>query len=137
LLVVFHHRQPQHLREVQSAPPGRLGDLLAAAEAVGDDQGVGRRLAHRRQQRKLGAAHRHFVALAALEAESPGHPAAAGLEHPGVDAEAVQQILGAADGAGVVGSAAAARPPAVHRRHRARVAMRLHQGPQRLAAPPR
>src|SRR5690348_15956503 len=38
-------RQPEHLGQVQRAPPGGLANLFAAAEAVGDEQCFWRRLA--------------------------------------------------------------------------------------------
>src|SRR5215813_13907314 len=71
-----HHR----LRYVHRLAPGALLDLLAAAEAVGEHQRIGRRRVDARQQHALGCRNRHVV-LRRLEAERAGHAAAAGGEH--------------------------------------------------------
>src|ERR1051325_1987160 len=70
----FTDRQVEHLGEVQGTPAGRLGDLLATAEAVGDDQRFGRRLAHGGQQGALTALHGYPVMLL-LEPEGARHTA--------------------------------------------------------------
>ena len=53
-----------------------VGDLVPAARAVGDDERVRRRGAHRRQQRELRHSHRHVV-VRGIVAEAAGHAAAA------------------------------------------------------------
>jgi hypothetical protein len=46
---VLVHRHVDHLCQVQCAAVRRLGDLLAATEAIGDDQGVFGGVPQRRQ----------------------------------------------------------------------------------------
>src|SRR5438105_2779453 len=60
-------------------PSGRLLDLLATTESVGDDQRVRGGFTHARQKHAFADAHGDVVVLA-LEAERAGHPAAAGIE---------------------------------------------------------
>src|ERR1700722_3421689 len=69
-----------------------LGDLLAATEAVGDDQPVRRGLAYRRQQFQFTDRHGDVV-LVVLEAEGTGHSAAAGSRRLKIDSYAVQKRL--------------------------------------------
>ncbi len=64
----------QQLRRVQRAAAGAIGDLVAAARAVGDNDRIGRR-AHRRQQARLGHLHRDLVVRGFI-AEAAGHAAA-------------------------------------------------------------
>ena len=63
-----------HLRQVQGMAVGRLGDLFAATEAVGDDEAVGWGLADRRQEFQFADRHRHVVFLL-VESERAGHAA--------------------------------------------------------------
>jgi hypothetical protein len=67
-------------RLARSAFARTVGDLVAAARAVGDDQRSRFRLAHRRQQRKFRHSHRHVV-VRGLKAERACHSAAARLDH--------------------------------------------------------
>src|SRR5205823_11523136 len=64
-------------------------DLLAAAEAAGDDRGIGTGLAQARQQSVLGDLDRPWV-FSGFEAERAGHAAAAVGHDLGVDAELLQ-----------------------------------------------
>ena len=66
-----------------------LGDLLAATEAVGDDQPVGRRPADGGKEFEFADGDRQVV-LVGLEAEGAGHAAAARGGALEVDAQAVQ-----------------------------------------------
>src|SRR5215218_109801 len=67
----------EHLRQVQGAAVGAMGDLLLAAEPVGDDQRVLGRFADGGQQHPLAGLHRDLVALTPLVAEGAGQAAAA------------------------------------------------------------
>ncbi len=71
--------------QVQGVAVGGLRDLFAAAEAVGDDQAVGRGLADRRQKLQLSDRHRDVI-LFFIEAERAGHAAAAWRGSAPVDA---------------------------------------------------
>src|SRR6185369_18063481 len=82
----------QDLCEVQRLAVRALLDLLPAAEAVGDDERVARRRAHRRQQHPLADAHRDLVVVA-IEAERAGHAAAAGVELLEVETDLLQHRL--------------------------------------------
>jgi hypothetical protein len=78
----------------------RLRDLLAAAVAVGDDEGVFGGRAHGGQQHPLAAPHRDLV-LRGLEAERARHAAAAGVGRVDLELEPLQQRAlagGAEDG---------------------------------------
>src|ERR1700722_13961098 len=61
-------------REVEGAAGGGLKNLLAAAEAVRDDEGVQRRLSQRGQQHAFTGGLRDRVFIT-LEAEGSGHTA--------------------------------------------------------------
>src|SRR5271165_709774 len=61
---------------MQGVPGRSLSDLLAATEAVGDDQPVGGSLADRGQKLKLPNSHRNVIFIV-LETEGSGHAAAA------------------------------------------------------------
>ena len=65
----------QHARDVHRLALRAVLDLVAAAGAVGDDQRVGRGLAHRGQQVRFAHLHRHLVVLG-LVAEAARHAAA-------------------------------------------------------------
>ena len=71
------HRQ--HARDMQRLAVGAVADLVAAGGAVGDDDRILRRLAHRRQQRQLAHLERHVDGVGAV-AEGAGHAAAARLD---------------------------------------------------------
>ena len=66
-------------RHVDRLPSRSVPDLVAARGAVGDDDGVGRRVAHRRQQRQLTHRERHVDGVGVI-AEGAGHAAATGLD---------------------------------------------------------
>lgn len=68
----------QRFGEVHRVFVTELGDLLAAAETVGDDESVGIGRLDGGQQTVVGDGFGDFV-LVALEAEGSGHAAAAGL----------------------------------------------------------
>ena len=67
-----------------------LGDLLPAAEAVGDDQPVVRCLADGGEEFELSDGLGDFVVLG-VEAEGSGHAAASGGGSREVDAEAAEE----------------------------------------------
>ena len=69
-----------------------LGDLLAATEAVGDDQPVGRGLADGGEKFEFADGDRDVV-LVLFKAKRAGHAAAAGSGALEVDAEAAQDGL--------------------------------------------
>src|SRR5690349_3187855 len=69
---------------------GELGDLLAAGEAIGDDERVGAGAADGGQERALSDPNRDVVVVL-LETEGAGHAAAAGVEDFEVEAEAAQE----------------------------------------------
>src|SRR3546814_14608069 len=68
------------------SPIGALGDLFAAAKAVGDDQNVGVGLPHRRQEHSFRGLHRDVV-VRRLEPERARHAAATGVEHLVIETE--------------------------------------------------
>src|SRR5579863_3418200 len=73
---------------------GSLGDLLAATEAVGDDEPIGRSLADGWQQFEFSDRHRDVVfVFIPLEAEGAGHATASRSRSLEVDADAAQQRL--------------------------------------------
>src|SRR4029077_2532962 len=63
---------------MQRLAAGGLDNLLAATEAVGDDQCVARGVANLWQQDSLADAHGDLVVIA-LESERAGHSAASGV----------------------------------------------------------
>src|SRR5678815_1871363 len=81
----------------------RLHDLLATAEPISDDQGVGGRAAHRREEYPLAAGDRDLIGLALLVSERAGHSATArvqyrvfrtgGLEKSGLAVEAEHRLF--------------------------------------------
>src|ERR1051326_4253928 len=75
---------------MQRVASGELGDLLAATEAVGDDQPVGGCLADGGEQFELADGGGDGV-LVVLEAEGSGHAAASRGWRLEVDAEAAQE----------------------------------------------
>src|SRR5580692_3764516 len=78
---------------------GGIGDLVAAARAVGGEQRVRRCRAHPRQYAELADLYRYFVMFGFI-AERPGHAAARRVE--GFDLEArdqPQRLYRGADGA--------------------------------------
>ena len=77
---------------MQRPAAGLLGDLLAATEAGGNDQGVFGCLAHGGEEHLLADRDRHVVALPLLEAEGAGHTAAAGVEHLQIEPEIAQHL---------------------------------------------
>src|ERR1700678_3362344 len=74
---------------MQAMTVGFLGNLLAATEAVGDDQPVSRRLPHCRKKFELADGPRDFV-LVLLEAERASHAAASRSRRRELDAHALQ-----------------------------------------------
>src|SRR5436305_14657139 len=78
------------LGEMERAAAGRLGDLGAAAEAVGEERGGGIGAADGGEEGALGDGERYMVMVAG-EAESAGHAAAAGVEEAGLGAEAGEE----------------------------------------------
>ena len=79
----------QEFREVFGLGVGVLGDLFAAAEAVGDDDGLFI-IADGREQDALAEGLGDFV-FVVLEAEGAGHAAAAGVEEVDVGAGGVEE----------------------------------------------
>ena len=69
-----------------------MGDLLAATEAVGDDEPVGWGAANGREEFEFADGHGDVIFLA-FEAEGAGHTAATGSGALEVDAEAAQEGL--------------------------------------------
>src|SRR5437899_12009244 len=63
-----------YLSQMQRLPPRTLRNLLAATEAVSNDQRIRRSLSHSRQQFEFPNGHRHFVLLF-LKPERPRHAA--------------------------------------------------------------
>src|SRR5256885_10412237 len=63
-----------YLSQMQRLPPRTLRNLLAATEAVSNDQRIRRSLSHSRQQFEYPNGHRHFVFLF-LNPERPRHAA--------------------------------------------------------------
>ena len=96
----------QHLREMERPPAGPLGDLLAAAESVSQDERLRVGRPEGREERPLGAG-RGDLEMLPREAEGPGH-AAAPLDEVRVEAEPRQQ-----------------RPVRFHAEHRLLVAVSL------------
>src|SRR3546814_8133789 len=84
-------RLPENLRQMQRSTIGALGDLFAAAKAVGDDQNVGVGLPHRRQEHSFRGLHRDVV-VRRLEPERARHAAATGVEHLVIETELVEQL---------------------------------------------
>src|SRR5688572_16025821 len=84
---------PHDLRQMLRPPAGRLANLLPATEAVGDDERVGRRLAHGGQEHALADVDGYLVVLL-VEAKCASHPAAAAIENSSV------QMSGADSGRG-------------------------------------
>lgn len=69
-----------------------VGNLVPAAGAVGDDDGIGR-LADRRKQRQFGHAQRDVIVMR-LIAEAAGHATARAFDLPAsVDADAVRRLI--------------------------------------------
>jgi hypothetical protein len=69
-------RSFQYARDVQRVASGAVPDLVAATEAVGNNERRWRRGAHCGQQREFAHRHRHVV-VARLVTERAGHAAAA------------------------------------------------------------
>jgi len=78
-------------REVDGAAAGVLRDLLAAAEAIGNEDGLGRSGADGGQENAFAESLGDFK-LVAFEAEGAGHAAAAGVEQIDVGAGAPEQF---------------------------------------------
>ncbi|MGB9145410.1 MAG: hypothetical protein WCC14_06295, partial [Acidobacteriaceae bacterium] len=76
---------------MNGAARGVLRDLLAATEAIGDEEGFGRGVADRGQKDALAEDLRDLEFFA-LEAERPGHAAAAGVEQFDLSAGAAQEV---------------------------------------------
>src|SRR5215218_256649 len=70
---------PNDLDRVARRPPGPVRDLLAAGHAGGSDHGVRGLSPDRGEQAHPADAHGQLVVLF-LEAEGPGHAAAAGVQ---------------------------------------------------------
>ena len=68
---------------MEGSPGRRLGDLLAAAESVRDDQRVERRPPHGRKEDPLRGGDRYRVVIP-LKAEPARHAATARIEQPHV-----------------------------------------------------
>src|SRR5438045_3731904 len=82
----------QDLCKVECVPAGRLLDLLAATETVGNDEGIGSRLARPRQQDALADPHRDIVMLR-FEPERAGHATASGVEMLEIQSHPAQHKL--------------------------------------------
>jgi hypothetical protein len=70
--------EPEEFREMQSAAPRGLCDLLAPAETVGDNQRICRCRSHRGQQDAFGRFDEDVVVFTRFEAKGAGHVAATG-----------------------------------------------------------
>ena len=70
-------RHLEDFGQVEGVAVGALGDLLAATEAVGDDEPVGRGVADGGEEFEFADGHGDVV-LVVLEAEGSGHAAASG-----------------------------------------------------------
>ena len=68
------------LRQMQSRPMGCLPDLLTAAKAVGNDQGVFGGIANGGKQHPLPAGNRTFIMMF-LKAKGACHAAASRIEN--------------------------------------------------------
>src|SRR5437868_717653 len=87
---------------MQCAPSRAVGDLLAAAEAIGENERRQRRILHLGKELAFSAGHRDLI-VALLEAERAGHAAAPGVEHAAVEAELFEEtLLGAGSGQGLL-----------------------------------
>ena len=75
---------------MEGAAVGHLGDLLAAAEAIGDDQPVGGGAANGGEEFEFADGLGDFV-FVVFEAEGAGHAAASGGGGLEGDAEAAQE----------------------------------------------
>src|SRR5579883_1380972 len=73
------HRAIEHARGMERFPRRAMRDLVAAARAGGDEDRVGRGLAHLGQHAEFADLHRDFVMLG-LVAEGSCHAAAGALE---------------------------------------------------------
>src|SRR5919197_1385424 len=82
--------QLQYLGEMHRGAAGGLCDLLAAAEAVSDDDRVDCRTAYSWQENALATPHRDVVVLA-LEAEGASHAATPGIELLDLESELREQ----------------------------------------------
>src|ERR1039458_10124745 len=80
----------QNLRKMNSLTLRQLIDLLAATEAVGDNDGRRRGGVDRRQQAKIGDGFGDFD-LIHLKAEGPCHAAATGVDEFDCCASLLQQ----------------------------------------------
>src|SRR5919198_526103 len=78
---------PDYLREVQRPAARRVGDLLGAAEAVGDYERLRVCSADGREEHALSRLHRDVVVLAGLVAERARQSAAAGIDGLELEAE--------------------------------------------------
>ena len=87
-------RHLHDFRQVEGVAGRGLGDLLAATEAVGDDQPVGRGVADGGEKFEFADGDRQVVLVfIPFEAEGACHAAAAGGGAAEVDAQAVQDGL--------------------------------------------
>ncbi len=77
---------------MEGVAAGALGDLLAAAESVGDDEPVGGGLADGGEKFEFADGFGDLI-FVVLEAEGSGHAATSGGGRPEVDADAVQERL--------------------------------------------
>src|SRR6185312_12752345 len=84
-------RRGEDSRGVQRLASGAVLDLVAAARAGSDENGVHRRTAHLGQHAELADPERHVVMLG-LVAEGAGHAAAGAVE--GLDPETRHQLQG-------------------------------------------
>src|SRR5207244_12389025 len=71
-------RRPESFGGMRGPSPGQMIDLLAARHAGRDDVGLGGRRLYG-QGEPAGAEPRRKFVMLTLEAERPGHPAAASL----------------------------------------------------------
>jgi diadenosine tetraphosphatase ApaH/serine/threonine PP2A family protein phosphatase len=83
-------RHLQDFGEVKGVTAGALGDLLAAAESVGDDEPVGWGLADRGQKFEFADSGGDFV-FVVVESEGAGHAAASRGGRLEIDANAAQE----------------------------------------------
>jgi len=83
-------RHLQYFGEMKGVAAGGLGDLLAAAESVGDDEPVGRGVANGGEKFEF-ADRLGDVVFVVFEAKGAGHAAASGRGRLEVDADAAEE----------------------------------------------
>jgi hypothetical protein len=81
----------KHLREVKGMPVCFLPNHFAAAEAVGNDEFIVRRIAHGGQQHALATIQTDLI-MVGFVSKRPGHPAAPGVRNVAIEPGFPQEI---------------------------------------------